>query len=92
MHTENTRKVYVQTGDGRDLDDLTVTFRVVILDDYDTGYEVEARWHRAYIHNHLMTRDVAIAMCGETEVDRVERETAKDVATNWRDFVPEAAE
>ena len=92
MQTEVTRKLYVQTGDGRDLDNLTVTFRVVILYDYDTGYEAEATWKSAYIHNHLMTRDVAIAMCGETEVDRVEHETAQDVATNWRDYAPEAAE
>jgi hypothetical protein len=93
MKTSVTRSIYVATGYGRDMDAWPVTFSVLLTYDYDHGYEAEATWKSAYIHNLPVTRDTAILIAGEYEIDRVEREIAEDVATNWRDFVRvEAAE
>lgn len=82
----------LETGDGRCLDALDCVFRVRWCYDYDTGYEAEAILHRAEIHNLHLTRDMLVEMCGAVEVIRAEREAAEGFATNWRDYVPEAAE
>ena len=86
------RIVDVETGDGRQMADWPVNMRVSWYYDYDTGWEAECTVHSAMLHNLPLTRDMLILMAGEVEIDRIEREEAAILASEWRDYVPEAAE
>lgn len=86
-----TVNVHAETTDAYPLDDFQVTFRVVWVFDYDNGWEAECAWHRATLGNMPVDRKTAIQLFGESAVDRHERESAEELATNWRDHL-EAAE
>lgn len=86
-----TVKVYACTPDGREFDAWPVSFRTTWMHDYDSGWEVEARWHRVYLGRFEITRAIAVLMFGDLAVEEIEADAARELIKQRCDIL-EAAE
>ena len=80
--------IYACTPCGFERDAWPVSFRTTWMHDYDTGWEVEARWHRAYIGRFEITRAVAALMFN---LEEIEADAARELIKQRCDIL-EAAE
>ena len=61
--------IYACAPDGFERDNWNVEFRTTWMRDDDTGWEVEARWCRAYIGRLEITRAMAALMFDVDEIE-----------------------
>jgi hypothetical protein len=85
-----TVKVYACTPEGHEFDQWPVSFRTTWMHDYDTGWEVEVRWHRIFLGRHEITRPIAVLMFGDLAVEEIEAYAARELLAQRFDILEAA--